>query len=80
MTNTPPQTLGMGFRGGSVGKEPAYNAGDTGYVSSLPGLGRSPGGEHGNPVQYSCLENPTDKRVWQATVHGVVKSQTQLSG
>ena len=58
MTNTPPQTLGMGFRGGSVGKEPAYNAGDTGYVSSLPGLGRSPGGEHGNPVQYSCQENP----------------------
>ena len=52
----------MGFRGGSVGKEPACNAGDAGDVSSLPGLGRSPGGEHGNPVQYSCLENPHGQR------------------
>ena len=65
-----------GFRGGSDGKESACNAGDLGLI---PGLGRSPGGEHGNPVQYSCLENPIDKRVWQATIHGVIKSQTQLS-
>ena len=55
------------------GKEPASNAGDLGPV---PGLGRSPGGGNGNPLQYSCLENPMDRRAWQATVHGVAKSQT----
>ena len=49
-----------------------------GDVGSIPGSGRSPGGGHGHPVQYSCLENPTDREVWQATVHRVVKSQTQL--
>ena len=42
----------------------------------IPGLGRSPGGEHGNPLQYSCLENPMDRGAWLATVHGVAKSQT----
>ena len=52
------------------------NAGDTGSIS---GLGRCPGGGHGNPLQYSCLENSMDKGAWQATVHGVSKSQTQLS-
>ena len=52
------------------------NAGDRG---SVPGLGRSPGEENGNPLQYSCLENSMDKGVWWATVHGVKKSQTQLS-
>ena len=51
------------------------NAGDTG---SIPGLGRSPGRGHGNPPQYSCLENPTDRGAWQATVHRVKKSQTRL--
>ena len=45
----------------------------------LPGLGRSPGGGHGNPLEYSCLENPMDRRNWLATVHGVAKSQTRLS-
>ena len=45
---------------------------------SIPGLGRSPGGGHGNPLQYSCLENPMDRGAW-ATLHGVSKSQTQLS-
>ena len=45
----------------------------------LPGLGRSSGEGNGNPLQYSCLENPTDKGAWQATIHGVAKSQTQLS-
>ena len=47
-------------------------------VGSIPGSGRSPGGEHGNPLQYSCLENPVDRGAWQATVHGVAKSQTRL--
>ena len=53
------------------------NAGD---VGSVPGSGRSPGGGNGNPVGYSCLENPMDRGAWLATVHGVAKSQTQLSG
>ena len=55
------------------GKEAAYTAGDSGLT---PGLGRSPGEGHGNPLQYSCLENPTDRGAWWATVHGVAKSQT----
>ena len=54
----------------------AYNAEDPG---SVPGLGRSLGGGNGNPLQYSCLENPMDRGAWRATVHGVAKSQTQLS-
>ena len=60
--------LPQGFPGGSDGKESTSNAGDLG---SIPGLGRSLGGGHGNSLQYSCLENPTDRGVWQATVHGV---------
>ena len=47
--------------------------------SSIPGSGRSPGEGNGNPLQYSCLENPMDRGVWQATVHRVAKSQTRLS-
>ena len=66
----------MGFPGGSDGKESACNAGDLGLI---PGLGRCPGGVHGNPLQYSCLENPMDREVWRATVHGVAKSRTRLS-
>ena len=65
-----------GFPSGSDGKEYACNAGDLGLI---PGLGRSPGGGHGNPLQYSCLENPTDRGPWWATVHGVTKTQTRLS-
>ena len=61
------------------GKESTCNAGDTGDIHLIPGLGRSPGGEHGNPIQSSCLENPMDRRAWQATVHGVTKSRTWLS-
>ena len=57
-------------------KASAYNAGDPG---SIPGLGRSPGEGNGNPLQYSCLENPMDRGAWRATAHGVAKSQTQLS-
>ena len=61
--------------GGSDGKESAYNAGDPG---SIPRLGRFPGEGNGNPLQYSCLENPMERGAWRATVHGVTKSQTQL--
>ena len=57
------------------GKESACNAGDLG---SIPGLGRSPGGGHCNPLQYSCLENPMDRGAWQAIVPGVTKSWTRL--
>ena len=54
------------------------SAGDLRGVGSIPGLGRSPGGGHGNPLQYSCLENPMDRGAWWAIVHRVAKSQTQL--
>ena len=54
-----------------VVKNPPANAGDMRDVGLIPGLGRSPGGGHGNPVQYSCLENPKDSRDWWATVHSV---------
>ena len=56
-----------------VGKEFACSARDLG---SIPVLGRSPGGGHGNPLRYSCLENPMDRGAWRAVVHGVAKSQT----
>ena len=55
----------------------ACNTGDPGLI---PGLGRSPGEGNGNPLQYSCLENPMDRGAWYATVHGVTKSWTRLSG
>ena len=57
-------------------KNPSANAGDIRETGSVPGLGRSPGGGHGNPLQYSYLENPMDRRVWLATVHGVTNSWT----
>ena len=59
------------FPGGSAGKASAYNVGDLG---SIPALGRSPGEGNGNPLQYSCLENPMDGGAWEATVHGMVES------
>ena len=65
-----------GFPGGSGVKNAPANGGDIRDTGSIPGLGRSPGGGHGNPVQYSCLENPMDRGSWQATVHRVVKSST----
>ena len=58
------------------GEESACNAGDTG---SIPGSGRFPGGGRGNPLQYSCLENPMDRGAWRATAHGVAKHWTRLS-
>ena len=57
-------------------KASAYNVGDPG---SIPGLGRSSGEGNGSPLQYSCLENPMDRGAWQAAVHGVAESRTQLS-
>ena len=66
----------MGFPGVSDGKESTCNAGDLGLI---PELERSLGEGNGNPFQYSCLENPMDRGAWQATVHGVTKSQTGLS-
>ena len=62
----------------SVGKESACNAGDTGDTVSISGLGRSPGGGNGNPLQYSSLENLMDRGAWQAAVQRITKSQTGL--
>ena len=61
-----------------VVKNPPASAGDIRDLDSIPGLGRSPGGGHSNPLQYSCLENPMNRGAWQATVHSVAKSQTPL--
>ena len=66
----------LSFPGSSDSKESACSVGDW---CSIPGSGRPPGGGNGNPLQYSCLENPTDRETWQATVHGVAKSQARLS-
>ena len=61
------------FLGGSASKESAFSAGDPGLI---PGSGRSSGAGNNNPLLYLCLENPVDRGAWQATVHGVAKSQT----
>ena len=61
-----------------VVKNPPANAGNIRDVGSIPGLGRSPGSEHDNPLQYSCLEHPADRGAWWATVHGITKDQTKL--
>ena len=61
------------FPGGSEDKESGFKAGNPGLI---PGSGRSPGGGNGNPLQYSCLENPMDRGAWQAAVHEVAKSRT----
>ena len=61
-----------------VVKNSLASTGDLRDLGSILGLGRSPGGGHGNPLQYSCLENPMDRGAWRATVHGVTKSWTQL--
>ena len=66
----------LGFLDGSDSKESACDAGDLGLIF---GSGRSPGEGNGNSLQYSCLENSTDRGPWWATVHGVAKSQTWLS-
>ena len=83
----PPQTpardwraglLGSYWRSGTWGKDPPAKAGDMRATGSIPGLGRSPRGGHVNPLQCSCLENPTDRGAWWATVHGVAKSRIGL--
>ena len=68
--------INQGFPGGSVVKNLPANAGDPGLI---PESGRSPGEGNGYPLQYSCPENSMDRGAWQATVHGVAKSQTRLS-
>ena len=80
MPVTPAFFNGLGnFPGGMVVKNLPASAGDAGDTSSIPGWGRFPGVGNGNPLQYSCLENSTDKGAFQPTVHGVAKSQTLLS-
>ena len=59
-------------------KNPPASAGDVRDTSSIPGSGRSLAGGHGNPLQYSCLENPMDRGAWRATVHRVTKSWARL--
>ena len=71
----------MGFRsfpGGSALKNPLASAGDMRDTGLIPGSGIFPGGGHGNPLQYSCLENPLDRGAWRATVYGVAKTWTWL--
>ena len=65
-----------GFQGGAVIKTPPANAGDTKDMGSIPGSGRSPGGGSGNPLQYSCLENPMDRGALRTIVHKVTESDT----
>ena len=69
----------MGLPDDSAGKESTCNAGDTGDLGLIPGLGRSPEGGNGNPFQYSCLMNSMDRGAWWAIVHCFYKSRTQLS-
>ena len=66
----------FGQPNGSEGKESAYDARD---MAVVPGSGRSPGGENGNPLQYSCLGNPKNRGAWRAIIHEVTKSRTRLS-
>ena len=74
-----------GHGASSVASHPRLTSESTGYAGdnardrgSVPGTGRSPGGGHGNPLQYSCLENPMDRGAWQATVYMATKSRKQL--
>ena len=69
----------LGLPGGLVGKNLPASVGDARVIGLIPGLGRSPGGGNGNPLQYSCLENSMDRGAWWATAHWAAKSQTRLS-
>ena len=69
------QVACKGFPGGSDGEESSCNAGDLGSILG----GRIPGEGDGNPLQYSCLQNPMDRGAWRAAVHGVTKSRTQMT-
>ena len=68
----------LSFSRGSIIKNSHANAGDVGDEGVIPGSGRTPGGGNGNPLQYFCLENLMDGGAWQAKVHRITKSQTQL--
>ena len=68
----------MGSQVALVVKSLSANAADVRDAGSIPGSGRSPGGRHSNPLQYSCLENPMDRGAWQATAHGITQSWTRL--
>ena len=68
----------MGFSSWCSGKLLLANAGDEHYAGTIPESGRSPRGGHGNPLHYSCLQNPIDREAWQAAVHMVAQSQTRL--
>ena len=70
--------LGRASQVAQAVKNPPANAGDLRDAGPLPGSGRAPGGGHGDPLQCSCLEKPTDRGAWRATVHGVAKRQSQL--
>ena len=76
LTDAWQNTSTRGFPGGSLVKNLPADAGDAGNEGLIPGSGRSPGGGHGNPLQYPCLENPTDRGDWRATVRGVAESDT----
>ena len=69
----------MGFPGGLMVENLPASIGDAGETGLVPGLGRSPGGRNGNPLQYSFLENPMNGGAWWAIVHRVTKNQTPLS-
>ena len=71
--------MSQGFPDGASGKEPTCQCRKCRDTGSIPGSGRCPGGRNGNPLQYSCLENPMDRGAWRAAVHGVTKSRTRLS-
>ena len=75
-----PRLVAGAFQVALVVKNPPANAGDLRDSSWIPGLGIFPGEGHGNPLQYSCLENPMDRGAEWATVHRITKSQTQLKG
>ena len=67
----------FGSPGAPIITNPPASIGAAGDAGLIPGLGRPPGGGHGNPLQYSCLENPVDRGPWQATIRGVTKSRTE---
>ena len=75
-TKPPPPLLLWTSQLALVVKNPPANAGDARDMGSIPGSGRSPGGGHGNSIQYSCLENPMNRGAWWVIVHGVAKSRT----
>ena len=73
----PPYTSCLASQVGPVVKTLPANTGDGGHLGSIPGSGRPPGGGHGSPLQYSCLENPEDRGAWWAAAHRDTKTQTQ---